>query len=139
MIIRNYKRVDYGQVKSLYMDENTFGGQFDEARDTEERLELLVSQKPNCIQVAQANGDIVGAVTIFEDGRSCWLYRFAVKDNDIDVSNALANKAKEICRELGHEQVLVYAPAGDKAFEGRYTEVGFNKGGNYTSYWLDLK
>lgn len=138
MNIRNYKKEDYLQVEALYKDSSTFGGQYDDARDTATRLNSLVAEKANCILVAETKEQIVGTVTIFEDGRSCWLYRFAVKDNDNDVTKMLTQKAKEECKKLGHEQILVYAPAGNTAFESRYVDVGFNKGNNYTAYWMNI-
>jgi hypothetical protein len=42
MEIRNYKPEDYEAISALYKDSSTYGGQFDEARDTSERLQKLV-------------------------------------------------------------------------------------------------
>jgi ribosomal protein S18 acetylase RimI-like enzyme len=130
--------IDYPAVKSLYSDSSTYGGQFDEARDSENRLRTLIEQKPEAILVAENDSNIVGTVTIFEDGRSVWLYRFAVKNQDMEVNKILWDYVKEICKRLGHTQVLVYAPEGNDAFEERYTKLGFTKGGNFTAYWQDL-
>ena len=138
--IRNYNpKNDYEAIKSLYEDSSTFGGQFDEARDSEDKLKKLVDEKPNAILVAEIDNAIVGTVTLFEDGRSAWLYRFAVKkENEKEVSFALWNEAKVIMKSRGHSQVLVYAPAGDLNFENRYKDIGFNKGNDFTAYWQDL-
>ncbi len=137
--IRPYNpTIDYLAVKSLYLDSATFGGQFDEARDSEDRLRDLIRQKPEAILVAENDSNIVGTVTIFEDGRSVWLYRFAVKNQDMEVTRQLWDYAKEKCKKLGHTQVLVYAPEGNDAFEERYTMIGFTKGGNFTAYWQNL-
>lgn len=139
--IRNYNpKNDYEAIKSLYEDSSTFGGQFDEARDSEDKLKKLVDEKPNAILVAEIDNAIVGTVTLFEDGRSAWLYRFAVKkENEKEVSSALWNEAKVIMKSRGHSQVLVYAPAGDLDFENRYKYIGFNKGNDFTAYWQDLE
>jgi Asp-tRNA(Asn)/Glu-tRNA(Gln) amidotransferase A subunit family amidase len=81
----------------------------------------------------------VGTVSVFEDGRSAWLYRFAVeKEEEKETVNALWQKAKEVLKEMGHTQVLVYAPASHKNFEERYTSIGFSKGNNFTAYWQNL-
>ncbi len=138
--IRNYNpKTDYEAIKSLYEDSATFGGQFDEARDSEDKLKKLVDEKPNAILVAEIDNAIVGTVTLFEDGRSAWLYRFAVKkENEKEVSFALWNEAKVIMKNRGHSQVLVYAPAGNLNFENRYKDIGFNKGNDFTAYWQDL-
>lgn len=139
VIIRSYNpTIDYPAVKSLYLDSATFGGQFDEARDSEDRLHHLIEQKPEAILVAENDSGVVGTVTLFEDGRSMWLYRFAVRNQDMEVNKLLWDYAKEKCKRLGHTQVLVYAPEGNDAFEERYTKLGFTKGGNFTAYWQNL-
>jgi L-amino acid N-acyltransferase YncA len=139
MVIRNYKTEDYDSVVSLYKDSTTYGGQFDEDRDSKERLEQLSHNKPNAILVAEDDGNIVGTVTLFEDGRLAWLFRFAAAGNSVNVTKELYLKAVEILKSKGHKQVLVYAPAEDTQFERRYHELGFKKGDDYTCYWRDLK
>lgn len=139
MEVRFYTSEDYSEIEKLYKESSTFGGQFDEARDTKERLDVLISKKPKSILVAEDMGRIVGTVTLFEDGRSAWLYRCAVLfDYEKLVIPLLVTRAKEVLKESGHTQVLVYAPAGDPHFEERYTNVGFTKGNDFTAYWQDL-
>lgn len=139
MKVRPYTSADYSAIETLYKDTSTFGGEFDEARDTKEKLDHLIRQKPETILVAEENGRVVGTVTLFEDGRSAWLYRFAVwADFEQEAVSKLMTEAKEILRKLGHTQVLVYAPTGNVHFEERYTNVGFTKGGDFTAYWQDL-
>jgi predicted N-acetyltransferase YhbS len=138
MLIRNYKTEDYDSVTSLYKDSTTYGGQFDEDRDSKERLDKLVTNKPDAILIAEDNGNILGTITLFEDGRSAWLFRFAVAENSINVARELYVRAVEILKSKGHKQVLVYAPTGNEQFEGRYKELKFNKGDDYTCYWQEL-
>jgi len=139
MKIRNYLPEDYSAVEKLYKDSSTYGGQFDVARDTAERLNKLISMKSESILVAEDNGQIVGTVTLFEDGRSAWLYRFAVvQENEKFIAKALWEEAKKIMWKLGHAQVLVYAPTGGAHFEDRYTDIGFKKGNNFTAYWQNI-
>ncbi len=138
MLIRNYKTRDYESVASLYKDSTTYGGQFDEDRDSQERLEKLTREKPDAILIAEDNGNIVGTVTLFEDGRLAWLFRFAAKENSINVMRELYLEAVKILKSKGHKQVLVYAPSGDSKFEKRYSELGFNSGDDYTCYYRDL-
>lgn len=140
MNIRPYSPdTDYPGVERLYKLPNTFGGQFDTARDSKEKLDDLIRIKPNSILVAEEDDVIVGTVTIFEDGRSAWVYRFAVqRENEFEIASALWNEARRIAKEMGHSQILVYAPAGDADFEKRYAHLGFNKGSDFTAYWQDL-
>ncbi len=139
--IRNYNSdTDYEAVKALYESTETYGGQYDDARDAKDRLEILIHQKPDAILVAEDGSKILGTVTLFEDGRSAWLYRFAVLTQyEKDVTRLLYEKASSILKQKGHTQVLVYAPAGYINFEQRYAALGFNKGADYTAYWQDLK
>ena len=138
MLIRDYKTEDYDPIVALYKDSTIYGGQFDEDRDSKERLEKVSANTLHAILVAEDNGNIVGTVSLFEDERLAWLFRFAVAENEVGVAKALYIKAVEILKSKGHTQVLVYAPAGDKQYEKRYHELGFNIGNDYTCYWRDL-
>lgn len=138
MQIRNYKPSDYEQLKALYLDASIFGGQFDEARDSEERLKKKIEADPEAILVAEIDGDLVGSVSLIDDGRVAWLFRFAVKDNDLEVAEKLKNQAIEILKGRGHKQVLVYSPAGNSMLDNKYEKLGFSKGDDYTCYWQEL-
>jgi hypothetical protein len=138
--IRNYNpKSDYKGLFNLYTVDNNFGGQFDEARDSEHKINVLIKAKEDAILVAEINETLVGTVTLFEDGRTAWLFRFAVqKEFEEQITKKLTLKALEILKGRGHSQVLVYAPHGDKHFEERYKKAGFKKGNDYTSYWQDI-
>ncbi|MFM2340149.1 MAG: hypothetical protein RLZZ360_785 [Candidatus Parcubacteria bacterium] len=140
MKIRDYNpETDFDAVKSLLCDSSTYGGDFDEARDSKDRIDTLGQQKPGSVLVAELDNEIVGTVTLFEDGRSAWLYRFAVaKTHEDIVTDALWQAAKEIMRSWGHTQILVYAPAHDAAFSSRYSKLGFTAGNDFTAYWQNI-
>lgn len=139
MIIRTYQPVDYEAVKALYLDESTYGGQFDPDRDSQERLDKLAADKPDCLLVAENDGGkVIGTVTVFEDGRAAWLFRFAVTENNSEVTQALYQQAVENMKARGHQQVLVYAPVGGEVFARRYRDLGFSKGGDYVCYWQEF-
>lgn len=138
MTIRTYQDDDYEAVKALFEDESTFGGQFDPDRDSSARLATLAHDKPDCLLVAEVDGDVRGTVTLFEDGRTAWLFRFAVKEGDQAVTHALYQKMVEHAKARGHQQVLVYAPVGNEGFAERYQALGFTKGGDYTCFWQEF-
>ncbi len=140
MIVRFYNpATDYPAVATLLHDSETFGGEFDEARDTKDRIDVLETSKPGSVLVAETSNHIVGTVTLFEDGRSAWLYRFAVnKEFESEATKLLWETAKAIMLSRGHAQVLVYAPADSSKFGERYTNLGFTTGGDYTAYWQDI-
>jgi predicted N-acetyltransferase YhbS len=138
MLVRSYQLSDYEQLKDLYLDSSTFGGQFDEARDAAGRLQKKTEADPDAILVAEQDGELVGSVSIIDDGRVAWLFRFAVPQDKPDVVQALHDKALDILKERGHAEVLVYTPVGNQELDSRYERLGFTRGGDYTCYWKGL-
>lgn len=138
MIIRPYQLSDYEQLKKLYLDSSTFGGQFDEARDAADRLQKKIEADPDAILIAEQDNKIVGTVSLIDDGRVAWLFRFAVQKDQTEALNALHDKAISILQSRGHSQVLIYTPVGNAELDNRYEELGFNKGDDYTCYWKNL-
>jgi len=134
MNVRLYKSEDYEQVAALYKNSDLYGGQFDENRDSKERLEA----RADAIFVAEEEGKIVGTVSLIEDGRVAWLFRFAVIGNREDVARALAQTAEKELESRGHHQVLVYTPVGNDGLNGRYEKLGFTKGNDYTCYYKNI-
>ncbi len=138
MLVRNYKSSDYEQLKALYLDSSTFGGQFDEARDSADCLQKKIEADPDAILIAEQDGKIVGSVSLIDDGRVAWLFRFAVPQGNPEIAQALHDKAVGILKERGHAEVLVYTPVGNQDLNSRYEQLGFTKGGDYTCYWKGL-
>lgn len=139
MNVRSYRPADYEQLKALYLDSSTFGGQFDESRDATDRLQRKIEADSDAILVAEVKGKIAGTVSLIDDGRVAWLFRFAVKDQDKDVANGLHEKAIEILKSRGHKQVLVYSPVGNSELDNRYEQLDFTKGDDYTCYWKEIQ
>lgn len=138
MIIRSYTPSDYEQLKSLYLDTDTFGGQFDEVRDASDRLQKKIEADPDAILVAEDGDKIVGSVSLIEDGRVAWLFRFAVPLGQAATTQALHDKAVDILKARGHSQVLVYTPSGNDNLNDRYSELSFNKGNDFTCFWKEI-
>ena len=138
MIVRQYKTSDYERLKALYLDSLTFGGQFDEARDAANRLQKKIESDPDATLVAEQDGELVGSVSIIDDGRVAWLFRFAVPQDKPDVVQALHDKAIATLKERDHVEVLVYTPVGNQELDSRYERLGFTRGGDYTCYWKGL-
>ena len=138
MNIRNYKAEDYSQVAELYKDSSLFGGQFDIERDAEEKLASCTEEDPQSILVCEVDNKIIGTVSLIEDKRVAWLFRFAVQNGKDEAIKALNNKAIEILKERGHKQVLVYSPVGNEPLDNRYLNLGFQKGSDYTCFWKEI-
>jgi ribosomal protein S18 acetylase RimI-like enzyme len=138
MQIRQYRPSDYEQLKALYLDSSTFGEQFDEARDAQDRLQRKIEADPDAILVAETESRLVGTVSLIDDGRVAWLFRFAIKDQGAEVASALHDKAITILKGRGHTQVLVYSPADNQRLDARYEQLGFTKGDNYICYRKEI-
>jgi len=137
-VIRSYLDADYGKLKEMYQHREWYGGVFDEARDGRERLAQKIADDPEAILVYEENGELVGTISIIEDGRVAMLLRFVVKDNDAKISEELYEKTVKILKSRGHSQLLVYSEAGNSELDNRYISLGLTKGNNYTCFWTNL-
>jgi hypothetical protein len=123
---------------ALYKQSELFGGQLDENRDSEERLRRRAENDPQAILLAEREGELVATVSLISDDRVAWLFRFAAKFDEPEVTAALCATACAALRAKGHKQVLVYTPVGDDHLGSRYRDLGFIKGNDYTCYWKDI-
>jgi predicted N-acetyltransferase YhbS len=120
------------------MKKDWYGGVFDENRDSKNILDSKIAKDKKAILVAVENNDIVGTISIIEDGRVAWLYRFVCEPNDQKVAEVLYNEAMLELKNRGHREVLVYSEPDNQNLQNRYNNLGFNKGGNYDCYWKEL-
>ena len=141
LTVRAYDESDFGQVAALYTQSALYGGVMDQNRDSAKRLRMRTAADPDAIWVAVRGGVIIGTVSLIEDGRVAWLFRFAVArvSDEAQVAKALVARAEHSLLSKGHHQVLVYTPLGNERLNARYKELGFTKGSDYTCYWKDLK
>lgn len=132
IFVRPYKPQDYEQVVALYRQSDLYGGQFDPDRDSAERLKAVTENFPQAILVAENDGKICGTVSLIEDARTAWLFRFAASE---DAAKPLYESAASVLKGRGHLQVLVYAPASNSALNARYASLGFDKGNDYACFY----
>lgn len=137
-MVRSYTDADYGKLKKLYQHSEWYGGVFDEARDGRERLAKKIADDPEAILVYEKDGELLGTISIIEDGRVAWLYRLVVKDNDKDVVTELYTAAAANLKARSHSEVLVYTPAEDDLLAERYDALGMMRGGTYSCYYKTL-
>jgi len=100
---------------SIYEQSELYGGQRDENRDARPKLKAVTTRDPEAILIAEDSGKIIGTVSLIEDGRVAWLFRFAVLKTNIEtaVLEQLQKKAFTILKSRGHNQVIVYSPAAN--------------------------
>jgi predicted N-acetyltransferase YhbS len=138
--VRNYKPEDYEALIALYKMGELFGGQFDEARDSREKLSDVTKRDPESILVYEESDNIIGTISLIENGRVAWLFRFAVQENDktSEVAKALYKKAREILKSRGHSQILVYTDPDNQNLNQRYTELGMTAGNLFRCFWEEV-
>ncbi len=138
--IRQYKSSDYDSIAQLYNNSELYGGEFSEFRDSKDVLDKTVSKDPYAVMVAEKDGVIVGTISLIENERIAWLYRFCVAESaeKDQVAKALLERAEEMLTRRGHRQVLVYNSPNLQALHDRYIKLGFNKGNNYSCFWKDI-
>jgi hypothetical protein len=137
-MIRRYQDSDYQDLKVLYQHAEWYGGVFDEARDGRERLAKKIADDPKAIMVYEQAGELLGTISLIEDGRVAWLYRFVVKDLDGKVASELLGRATEVLKARGHTQFLIYGATNDAALDEHYSQLGMQKGGDYTCFWKNI-
>ena len=137
-MIRIYTEEDYEALEQLYQHTEWYGGVFDTARDGRERLANKIAEDPASLWVYMQDSELIGSVSIVEDGRVAMLFRLVVKDNDPAVTKELYDHAVSILRSRGHEQVLVYTPTDNAVLHKRYEQLGMQRGGDYTCYWAKV-
>jgi predicted N-acetyltransferase YhbS len=138
--IRSYDKDDYEGLLKLYKDSSLYGGVFDENRDAQEKLTRRMEADADAILIAEQDGQIVGSVSLIEDGRVAWFFRFAVAGvpDEQNIAEALLDAASTALTKRGHHQVLVYTPVGNQKLNARYESLGFTKGSDYTCFWKDI-
>jgi ATP-dependent DNA helicase PIF1 len=136
--IRSYRDADYEQLKTLTEHSEWYGGQFDEARDGRAKLKQKITQNPESILVFEQGKELLGTISLIDDGRVAMLFRFIVRDHDQQVAEALYQRATEILKSRGHNQVLVYSSPDNKHLDKRYKSLNMHPGNLYRCYWSDL-
>jgi predicted N-acetyltransferase YhbS len=138
--VRNYKPEDNEAVIALYKIGKLFGGQFDEARDSREKLSDATKCDPESILVYEESDHIIGTISLIENGRVAWLFRFAVQETDktAEVAQALYEKAREVLKSRGYSQILVYSDPDNENLNQRYTALGMTEGNLFRCFWEEV-
>ena len=93
--VRSYTPEDYSSVVALYKETEMPGSEFDLNRDSEQRLQKRIENDPDAILIGKVGGKVVGSVSLIEDGRVAWLFRFRVREieGEEDIAKTLLDVA----------------------------------------------
>ena len=140
MRIRYYKQTDYKKLIDLYKLSDQF--KFDEVTDSEEGITRKIEKDPESLLVAEENGQIVGSVSIIEDGRIGLLFRLIASPdnpNKDDILKALVEKSESILKNRGYLEMHNTAPTNDLNALMERRKLKFRKGNVYTWFWKKIK
>lgn len=142
VVIREYTEDDFESLVELYKDSSTYGGQYDESRDTREKL--LATAEDLCLFVAAADNEVVGSVMILDNPHSFWLLRFCISSNLSDesqseVSKLLLETVESIAQNRGHESIIVYTDPSNEHLVSRYKQLSFIQANKYTCFWKSVE
>jgi hypothetical protein len=135
--IRNYEPNDYQAVRQLYKD----SGWFDPETDAEERLKAKSERDPQSLLVATDPDNILGTVSLIEDGRIALFFRLVTKDGDDApaVRKRLLAEGEVIFKQKGYNESHIIAPESDTDRQNEYQQNGFQKGNPYRWMWKKLQ
>lgn len=135
LLIRFYTPEDYMSVRQLYEE----SGWFDSETDAEDRLTAKIKRDKDSILVAFDGKNILGTVSLVEDGRIALFFRLiSTGDNAVLVRKHLLEKGMEIFKKRGYREAHIISPEGDLERQGEYENFGFQKGDSYRWMWVKI-
>ncbi len=138
MQVRSYKSSDYQALIELYGKSDEF--KVDKVTDSEANISRKIEKDPESLLVVEDNGEIVGSVSIVEDGRIALLFRLvAVNTNKEDILKMLLTEAESILKKRGYEQMHNTAPTNDLNGIMERNKLGFKQGDTYTWFWKEFE
>lgn len=120
LVVRPYTSADYESVKSMLVHE----GRFDEATDSQERIDRQIQRDPDSIFVTEQSGRITGTASIMEDGRMAYVFKW-LGTTEVGIKSALKRAEDELIgRGYSNWDVFVSYPIVGEAFNSLgYTGV----------------
>lgn len=136
--IRNYNPdTDYSQMKQILEE----GGLFYGPTDASERLAEKVRRDPDSIIVAAINGQIVGTVTLMEDGRMPLIFRLAVRNDQRrhGIGQKLMEVAEKRLKDRGYATVHISVDENNEELKEYYRRRGYEEGNIYRWMYKEVK
>ena len=130
--IRSYILTDYPQVKRILEER----GLFYEPMDSEERLQEKITRDPDSIFVATRENELIGTVSIMEDGRMGFIFRLCMNSDkeNTGIGIALMNKAEEELFKRGFKEINILVDSKSQQLQDYYLKRGYELGHQYT--WM---
>ena len=127
--VRAYEPADYARVREILDQGNLFYEPF----DASERLNEKILRDPKSIFVAVRSSEIIGTVSIMEDGRMPFIFRLAVKQEfrNAGIGIMLMDSAEKELFSRGYKEVHILVETETEQLQGYYAKQGYEKGNSY--------
>jgi len=127
--IRTYSLGDYPWVVRILEE----GDLFYKPMDSPERLEQKISRDPRSIFVAVRSDEVVGTVSIMEDGRTAFIFRLGVSKEyrNKGIGKLLMSTAEEELFSRGYKEIHVLVEEENSELQDYYHKQGYEKGNIY--------
>ncbi len=133
--IRSYCPQDYPVVKKLYQ----VTGLFDPETDAQHRLDAKAHRDPASLLVAVQQPDIVGTVSLIEDGRVAIFFRLvAIGAQQAEIRAALLAAGQQIFGQRGYKEIHIMAPEQDYDRQRELHKLGYKTGRDYRWMWRNV-
>jgi ribosomal protein S18 acetylase RimI-like enzyme len=135
MLIRNYRRDDYGSIKRNL----EVAGMFEEPWDSAANYDSLIAEHPSNILVAEVDDKVVGSLLIDRYGaEGAFVYRVVVDEQlrRSGVASELLETAHRILKEQGVKVVALFADAENPELLNYYGKRGYTRlSHDYAPMW----
>ena len=135
--IRPYLSGDYNQVRSIYEE----GGLFDQENDSQHRLDEKISRDASSILVATDGEQVVGTISLMEDGRMAFMFRMAVKSiyRERGIGTALLRAAEEELKRRGNLEINILIDDQNQELKDYYKKREYKEGHSYRWMYKERK
>jgi ribosomal protein S18 acetylase RimI-like enzyme len=136
MQIRPYTSTDYASVIAIYKE----GELFEEEMDSEEILKRKTERDPESLLVGLKNDQIIGTVSVVEDGRFAFVFRLAVKKSERGngVGTKLLSEAEKLLKKRGNKTVHILVNEKESELQSYYEKLHYRRGRLWRWLWKDL-
>lgn len=134
--LRYYTKADYDDLTMLYKTSDEF--EFDVVTDSRQSLSRKIESDPESIVLAYQGEDLIGSVSLVEDGRIAILFRLVVRDNNSRITKELILHAEKILSKRGYKEVHITGPAENQTATEVRESSGFRKGKRYDWFWKKI-
>ena len=134
--IREYTESDYSQVKEILSEAEMF----DPVWDRKENLQKMIHRDPECILVAEMNGNVVGNIYFFDNGWEASIYRLAVKKEfqNKGIGAQLLQEVEKRLKKRGIREIMGFFKSDNHKLEKYYTKQGYTIGNTFRCFWKKI-